>query len=147
MNTLDVADAIAARFSGITAGGVGLALGPTARLPDNVTRTPALLVYPPEGSLGLTMSLRDDTLTFPVRLLLTTQAEAPRTTAALYAWYDAMRDQVGKQMTLGLAYVAWAQPVSMRIELAGQPYEGVPFDVVEIMVEVRFNEAVTTLAP
>jgi len=61
-----------------------------------------------------------------------------------------MRDQVEQQMTLGLAYVAWAHPISLRAELDGEEYAGLQgavssFDVVELVVEVQFNEVVTSL--
>jgi hypothetical protein len=149
MNTKAVADALAARFSGLTATGASspsLAVGPTASLPNTIAKGPALLVYPPTGDLGITARLRDDTLTFRVRLLLD-PLDVPTRSNDLYAWYDAMRDEVEKQMTLGLDYVAWAQPVAMRAELDGEDYAGNTFDVVELTVRVRFNEVVTTLAP
>ena len=94
MNSLAIADAIAACFAGITADGEALSIGPTARLPNAITKGPALLVYPPTGDLGIGLSRRrEDTLTFPVRLLRD-PLDVPARSAALYAWYDAVRDKV-----------------------------------------------------
>ena len=147
MNTKAVADAIAGRFTGITANGQGIAIGPTASLPNSINRGPALLVYPPTGELGIGVSkLRTDILTFAVRLLLD-PLDVPSRTNALYAWYDAMRDRIEGNMDLDLAYVAWAKPTNVRLDLDGQPYAGALFDVVELLVDVRFNEVVTTVSP
>jgi hypothetical protein len=147
MNTKAVADAIAGRFTGITADGAAIAVGPTAELPNTINRGPALLVYPPVGELGIGVSkLRTDTLEFAVRLLLD-PLDVPSRSRALYAWYDAMRDRVEMNMDLGLAYVAWAKPIRMRAALDGQRYGEARFDVVELTVAVRFNEVVTTVQP
>jgi hypothetical protein len=146
MNTRDIADALAARFVGITAGGESIAIGPTATLPNTITKGPALLVYPPTGELELGLSRRrQDVLTFPVRLLID-PLDVPTRSAALYAWYDAMRDQVEANFDLDLAYVSWAQPVSMRAELDGEEYAGALFDVIELLVTVRLDEVVSTVA-
>jgi hypothetical protein len=146
MNTKNVADAIAARFTGITAAGEALTVGPTASLPNAIAKGPALLVYPPVGdlSIGMTRS-RDDALTFAVRLLRD-PLDVPARTDALYAWYDAMRDLIEMNMDLDLAYVAWASPISMRAELDGIEYAAAVFDVVELLVKVQFNEYVATIA-
>jgi hypothetical protein len=148
MNTLDVADALAARFVGVTAtsGTVteSLVTTPTARLPNAVSKGPVLLVFPPSGELSVTMRRRADTLTFTVRLLRD-PLNLPERIAWLYAWYDAIRDVIEAQMSLGLAYVAWAQPSSVRIEADGFTYAGVLMDVVELDVDVRLDEVITTL--
>jgi hypothetical protein len=148
MNTLAIADAIAARFAGVTAtsGTVteSLVMDPTARLPNALNKGPALLVFPPEGELSVAMRRREDVLTFTVRLLRD-PLNLPERTAWLYAWYDAIRDLVEAQMTLGLAYVAWAQPGRMSIEVDGYTYAGVLMDAVELDVTVRLDETVTTL--
>jgi len=146
MNTKATADAIATRFVGITANGEAIAVGPTASLPNTIARGPALLVYPPEGVLAIGVSkLRQDTLTFMVRLLRDPM-DVPARTDALYAWYDAMRDRVEANMDLDLAYVAWAKAVNARVAIDGQRYGDAVFDVVELAVEVRFNEVVSSLA-
>ena len=82
---------------------------------------------------AFTVRLLRDPLNFPERI------------AWLYAWYDALRDVIEAQMTLGLAYVAWAQPTSVRIEADGFTYAGVLMDVVEMDVTVRLDEVITTL--
>lgn len=149
MSTQAIADAIAARFVGVTAtyGGVteSQAATPTALLPNSVSASPVLLVFPPEGELAVNLRRRADTLVFPVRLLRD-PLNLPDRIGWLYAWYDAMRDQVGKSMNLGLAYVAWAEPTAVRIEADGFTYAGVLQDVVELEVAVRLDEVITTLA-
>ena len=150
MNSKATADAIAARFVGVTAT-IGTTTEsftsvPTASLPNTIGGGPVLLVYHPVGVLDIGVSkLRRDMLDFPVRMLRD-PANYPARSDWLYAWYDALRDRVEMDIDLGLAYVAWAQPVSTRVELDGQLYAKVPFDVVEYIVRVRFNETVATVA-
>lgn len=152
MNLLTTADAIAARFTSVsvTVNGATETVTGTSRLPDAVGKL-ALLVYPPTGEAGLAVSKRrTDTLEFPVRLLRD-PVSTPARAAALYAWYDALRDLVEADMDLGLSYVAWAQVISVRVEIDGESYSQSNgtygrFDVVELIVRVRFDEVVTTVA-
>ena len=150
MNTAAIANAIAARFAGVTASNgtvtERIITGPTARLPAQVGQTPALLVFLPTGDLGVTARRRTDVLTFPVRLLRD-PLDVPTRVDWLYAWYDALRDVVEGKMTLGLAYVAWAQPTAVTVELDGFTYAGTDFDLVELTVAVRLDEVISTLAP
>lgn len=143
------ATALAGRFTGVTAtvgSGSEALVDATARLPNAIAAGPILLVYPPVGVLEVVASkLRRDEHDFPVRLMRD-PLSVPERTDALYAWYDALRDRVESNMDLDLAYVAWARPISSRLELDGQVYAGSVFDVVELIVRVHFNEAVTTLA-
>ena len=147
MNTKATANAIAARFVGITtSAGDTIAVGPTASLPNAITKGPALLVYHPTGVLDVGVSkLRSDELDFPVKLLID-PFDVPTRSDALYAWYDVMRDVVEAQLTLGLAYVAWARPISVRIKIDGESYAGKLFDVVELIVRVHFYEVVPGVA-
>jgi hypothetical protein len=150
VNSKDIADALAACFTGVTATNgaatESLAFGPTATLPNQLAKGPALLVMPPTGELSLTLRRRADTLTFRV-LLLRDPLNVPQRTEWLYAWYDALRDLVEAQMTLGLTYVAWAQVTAAELELDGFTYAGVLYDRVELTVAVRLDEVVSTLAP
>lgn len=150
MNLKAIADAIAGRFTGVTATVDGktesIRVGPTASLPDALADGPALLVYHPTGALDVGVSqLRSDTYDFPVRLLRQGVRYGLRSDA-LYAWATALRDRVEMNMDLDLAYVAWAQPVGMRVELDGENYAGDLYDVVEIDVRVRLYESVSTVA-
>lgn len=144
MNTKAIADAIAGRFTGVTANGQAIAVGPTASLPNSIAKGPALLVFHPTAALNIQARLRRDQLDFPVRLL-TDPLNYPQRSDALYAWADAMRDRVEMQLQLGIAGVASAASTSMRIELDGIEYAGVTFDLVELIVRVSMLEAVTTL--
>lgn len=151
MNAKAIADAIAARFTGVTATVAGvtesIAVGPTASLPNAIAKGPALLVYPPTGETMLeTGKRRNDEMLFLVRLLRD-PLDVPARTDALYAWYDAMRDRVEMNYDLDLAYVAFAATEGpFRLELDGESYGGVPFDVVELTVRVLVRENVTTVA-
>lgn len=151
MNAKSIADAIATCFVGTTvtigAATEGIVVGPTASLPNAIAQGPALIVFPPSGVLDVGVSAwRQDRLRFPVRLLRD-PLDVPARTDALYAWFTALRDKVEANIDLGLpTYVAYAQPVSMRIELDGGEYAGRSFDVVELLVEVELREHVSTLA-
>lgn len=149
MNSKATADAIAARFTGVTATVNGATEGLvlcTASLPNTIAVGPVLLVYPPSGTLAIGVSQRrSDELDFPVRLLRD-PLNVPLRTDALYAWYDALRDRVEANMDLDLAYVAWARCTEMRAELDGESYGGSLFDVVELVVRVRFDEVVTSVS-
>lgn len=150
MNTKAIADALAARFTGVTATS-GTATETltlcTASLPNGVARGPALLVYPPTADLKVgTSALRHDAMTFPVRLLRD-PLSYPERTDWLYAWYDALRDRIEMNVDLDLpTYVSHAEPVASRLELDGKEYAGVTYDVVELSVLVALYEHVTTVA-
>lgn len=147
MNLKAVADAIAGQFVAVsaTSNDKTETVTATASLPNTVTKL-ALLVYPPTGSLGIGVSrLREDELTFPVKLLRD-PLSMPARTDFLYAWYDALRDQVEKNVDLDLAYVAWARNSAVRVEIDGEDYAKETFDVIEFEVTVRFNEVVTTVS-
>lgn len=142
-NLKAIADALATQFSGITANGESISIGPTASLPNAIpARAVALLVYPPTGVLGVALRLRDDEWDFPVKVLRD-PIDVPARTDALYAWLDATRDVVYGNIDLGLAYVAWALPVSARVEIDGEEYADATFDVIEYIVRVHLNEVVS----
>lgn len=153
MNSRAIADALAGRFVNITA---TLPTGETetesaqSLLPDNVGAR-ALLVYPPTADVEHYPGKHRDTLAlWPVRLLRDPLG-TKRRTEWLYAWWDALYDEVGKATTLG-GLVTRALPVSVRVEIDGQNYSTTsgdyrPFDVVELMVDVLVDEVVTTMQP
>lgn len=144
MNLKETADALAGRFEGITAT-VGsttevIAVGPTASLPNTLTKGPALFVYHPAGVLDVVVSrIRRDELDFPVRFLRD-PVDYPIRSDWLYAWYDALRDVVRNGDTLDLAYVSWANPIATQVELDGGEYAGKPFDLIELTVRVHFGD-------
>lgn len=154
MDLLATADAIAGRFTGITATVDGVTrslVACTARLPNDLGQGPAIVVFPPSGDVSIGVSRRRyDTLDFPVRLLVD-PVDYPTRTAWLYAWANAMRDRVEMDMDLGLAYVAWAMAVGLSINVVGDGdtmrYGALEYDVVELTVRVRFDEVVTSVAP
>lgn len=140
-----IADAIAARFEGVTVGGKSPAIGPTALLPNTVGKS-ALLVYPPIAALDNGPNRRrQDELIFPVRMLLD-PLDVKRRSAALYDWYDAMRPKVDEKIQLGLDYIAWARADQARLELDGQEYGDSTYDVVEILVRVKLFEHISSMS-
>lgn len=148
MNTKAIADAIAGRFAGITAGGEAIAVGPTASLPNAITRGPALLVRHPTGEYeGGPSQTRTGTLTFPVQLLRD-PLDVPGRSDALYAWLDAMMDRVELDADLGIpTVVANAFVIASRAEIDGESYAGALFDVVELTVAVTLYEIVPAWSP
>jgi len=139
VNTKATAAALAAKFVGVTANGEAIAIGPTASLPNAITKGPALLIFHPTGVLDVVMSrIRRDELDFPVRLLRD-PLDTPGRSDALYDWYDAMRDVVRDGDTLVLPTTS-CRVVAMRAELDGATYAGASFDLVELMVRVHFGD-------
>lgn len=144
MDLKAIADAIAGRYSGVTANGESIVVGPTASLPNGIATGPALIVMPPIGELSIgTSARRDDLYTFRV-LLLRDPLDVPARTDALYAWFNALHDRVALDWDLGLgSYVSAAECVAMRMAINGETYGLGEFDVVEMEVQVRVNEHVT----
>jgi hypothetical protein len=155
VDLLAVADAIADRFTGVTATFDGKTEGlelATARLPNQIGKGPVLLVYPPSGILQLEpMRQRNDIWDFTI-LVLRDPTNVPDRTGWLYAWLNATRDRVEMQYRLGLTYVAQARMEGeARLEIDGEEYSQVgglfaPFDVVEQTCRVWIQEVVTTVA-
>lgn len=142
-----IADAIATQYSGITANGESISIGPTSLLPNTIPgRQVALIVLPPSGTLGVAPNAqRDDVYDFTVQILRD-PIDVPARTVALYAWLDATRDVIYVHTSLGLGSVIFqALPVSVRCELDGETYGGSKYDVVEYVVRVQINEAIPTL--
>lgn len=145
MNLKSIADAIAARYSGISATNGALTetilIGPTASLPNSITRGPALLVYHPIGELTVGVSaINTDAYEFPVKLLRD-PLNVPERSDWLYAWFTAMRYRIEGNTDLDLpTVVGHAETSSARIELDGEEYAGNTFDVVELNVHVQLYE-------
>lgn len=147
MDLYAIGQAIAAQFTGVTtADGEALNVLADGLLPNTVGAGPDLLVYPPEGevSLGLGPTVEDVYL-YPVRLLFD-PVHVPERHKRLLRWGTVMRDRVERNMDLGLAYVQFARAVSMRLEIEGQDYGGVSFDVVELVIRVQVRELNANIA-
>lgn len=151
MDLKATADAIAARYVGVTAtvgsASEALLIPPTASLPNAIGKGPALLVFPPEGVLGVSpMRQRTDVWTFQVRLLRD-PVNYPARTDWLYAWANVLRDRVEMNTDLDLPYVAWAHTEGeAALELDGYTYGDLEYDQVLLTVRVRFDEVITTMA-
>src|SRR3954466_2941693 len=102
MDLKAIADAIALRFVGATAGGVSFTSEPTASLPNAVNKGPVCLVYHPTGSLEIGVTKRrNDHYDFPVKILID-PLNVPSRSDALYAWFTATRDLVEGNLDLDL---------------------------------------------
>lgn len=154
------ADAIAARFTGITppsytwttptAGAttetdVALRVV-TTTLPNQLGPLPALYVMPPEDIAfewgpSLTMHLRQIYL---VRLARAQDQDIARRMAALQAWRTPLILRVVGRIQLGLTNVDWAELRSTRI--AEWTYAEVVHDIVELTIEVKIREQVAAAA-
>lgn len=152
MDLKTIADAIAVRFVGATTtGGETFSSTPTASLPNQIGKGPVCLVYPPTGQLEIGVSrMRNDHYDFPVKILID-PLNVPSRTDALYRWYNATRDLLEGQFSLGLTYVARAWLVAERMEIDGEKYSSTDgtfgnFDVVEYIVRVQVREVVATVA-
>ncbi len=144
-----IADALATQI-GTVAATFGVrteTLTATASLPDNIDV--ALLVYPPTGTLSIGVGqVRADEYDFPVRLLRD-PLSLPDRTAALYAWFNALRDLAEAKIDLGLSYVVRVSVTDARLEFDGESYSlanGLykPCDVVELTHRVYIHEVVST---
>lgn len=136
------ADAIAVQVGLLTAtlGTATETATATASLPDGIGAGPALIVTPPQGELSMGISRRrEDVFDYPVRLLRIGEGTTTKRTDWLYAWAEVMRGSIDVNMDLGLTYVAWARAVALDIELNGGEYEGAVYDLVELVVRVRFD--------
>lgn len=150
MDLQTIATALATQFGTLSAtfDGATETCVATASLPDSIDV--ALLVYPP-SAFSLDMDIgqqRNDTYDFAVRLLRD-PITMPRRTAALYAWFQVLRDKAEANMDLGLSYVQWVRATEGRMEFDGESYSlanGLykPCDVVEIIHRVRVREYVST---
>jgi len=146
MDLRAIADAIALRYVGVTAEGNGFQYGPSALLPNGITRGPVLFVQPPDGERSVGVGRRrGDELDFSV-IWLNDPTDMPSRTATLYAWANALYDKVLENYDLDLAYVAWANPVSIRTAFDEDWFTWGKFDVIETVIRVHIDEIVSTMA-
>jgi hypothetical protein len=83
--------------------------------------------------------IRQDDYDFPVRLLRD-PTDYPARSDWLYAWHDALRDRLRDGDTLGPDPRTSGRIVAARLELDGQEYARVKFDVVEYIVRVHVGD-------
>lgn len=141
-----IADAIAARYVGVTVNGETFQYGPSPLVPNGIVKGPALIVMVPSGGLDDPFQRqRDDEHDFAV-LWLNDPTDLPTRSALFYAWYNALQDKVYEQYRLGLSYVQWARPVSYRTAFDEQFLTLGKYDVIEWTVRVKVRETIPNMA-
>jgi hypothetical protein len=146
MDLRTIADALAARYAGVTVGGEGFQYGPSALIPNGIVKGPALIVMPPDGTRDVGVNKRrEDELDFSV-MWLNDPTDLPTRTALIYSWGQALYDKVLENYDLDLAYVAWAKPVSFRTAFDEQFMTFGKYDVIETVVRVHINEIIAAMA-
>lgn len=161
MDYLAVGNAIAARFTGLTAptyswqddeGTTVTATDDdlrvvTATLPNQLSVSPALYVMPPEDrefSWGMSSRMRIKQF-YTVRLVRDQTQDMARRMAALSAWRPLLITRIQGQIQLGLSYVD--EGAYLRSSRIGEwPYAETTYDVVELVIEVNISEVVTGAA-
>ena len=102
-------------------------------LPDSITQTPCVLVFPPTEDLTYPPSSRHSSMDWPVRLYLWSDADTYRRTDSLYLWSDVVYDQLDSRVHLALESVVTNSDIvgmrAGRIEYAGEMFHGIEFVV------------------
>lgn len=114
----------------------------THLLPDRITQTPCVLVFPPEEEFSYSPSLRMSAQDWRVRFFLYKLRDTPRQTELLYAWADVLFQQLDDAVHLALsANVLTADVMGMKVGTLS--YADESFDGVELVIHVAAQEAVT----
>ena len=141
----DIADAIAARFLGMTPPtGQPTIKVATADIPEGIGQTPAFLVGQPDDEWQAAMALRRGTLRFPCHLVFD-QSDAARTARAAMAWRTLLYQRLDGQVHLGgVAGVASARVASTSV---GKLTLGdAEWQAIELTVVVEIAEAHNAVA-
>lgn len=95
----------------------------THRLPQAITHTPQVLVFPPEMQWKHGASQRTGDLLFLVRWYIGMTSDLPRAVDAAYAWHDVLLERMVGQVQLGEAAqgVTHANWTDSRIALLVYP--------------------------
>lgn len=144
MDVAAIASALAARFnsSNLTApsGYSAVALA-THQLPNAITTTPTVLVFPPEISSEYpTGHKRSSNLIFPVRFYVAMTSDRPRAVAALYAWQSVLLDQLEAKYDLGLSASSVTHAVVLSSTGGTGEYGDQEYAIVELEVGVHVEE-------
>ena len=143
MNALTIADGLATRYASLTppSGYVAIRKS-TARLPNNITRSPFVTVMLPEGDMILSPSVVDYALDFEVVFhFAKNTADLARDMTAMLSWLGILLTATYADMDLSVTGVKKAYPTSF--ELVVSTYGGSEWYGWKINVRVDFQEAQT----
>lgn len=141
-----IATAIATRFNAASitppTGYDDIALS-TADLPNGITSTPTVLVFPPTGQWSFSAGAqRVGDLTFPVRFYIARAADNPRATAAVNAWYSVLIERLVGQLALGQSAAGVTHSFITGTQAGTLTYADVEYVGIELTVEVHLVEGI-----
>lgn len=143
MDIAAIGSALAARFSSANvtppAGYDNVALA-THELPNAITTTPTVLVFPPEVESFFSGHKRSTNLLFPVRWYIAQTSDKPRAIAALLAWYGVLLDQLEAQFDLGLTSGGVSYAVVSTADSGVADYAEVEYAMIQLDVLVHVEE-------
>ena len=142
-----IADAIAARFLGVTppTGQPAIRLA-TADLPNDITVVPCFLVNEPDDDWDAQgMGGRRGTLTFECDLVLP-QSDGPRTARVAMDWRSALHTRLDGQVHLGLTGSGVGPALVTRTAAGRRTYGSAEYPVVRVTVVVTVTEAANYVA-
>ena len=141
-----IATALAARYApGLMSppSGLGALRLSTATLPQQVSVTPAVLVFPDSGTLEYGSSTRQGDALMKLQFFYSMGVDMPRDSVALRKWLGVLLDQLRGAAQLG-GIVASARVTGWRtVKIA---YGGDDFNGIELDVSVVTTEAWTATA-
>jgi len=135
-----IATALAARYApGLMSppSGLGALRLSTATLPQQVSVTPAVLVFPDSGTLEYGSSTRQGDALMKLQFLYSMGVDMPRDSVALRKWLGVLLDQLRGAAQLG-GIVASARVTGWRtvkITYGGDDFNGIELDVAVVTTE------------
>lgn len=113
----------------------------THELPNAITTTPTALVFPPEGDFTYPSGHKRSTnLAFPVRFYLAPTSDRPRATAALYAWWEVLVDQLEASFDLDAQATGVTHAVVVGMSAGTSEYAEQEYAVIELEVMVHVEQ-------
>jgi len=113
----------------------------TYELPNAITTTPTVLVFPPEGAFAYPSGYKRSTnLEFPIRFFLAETSDRPRATAALYAWWASLVDQLEGAYDLDATAKGVTHAVITGMAAGSSEYAEKEYAVIELEVLVHLEQ-------
>jgi len=112
----------------------------THELPNAITTTPTALVYPPEAEMAYSGHKRSTNLVFPVRFYLAPTSDRPRATAALYAWWEVLADQLEGSYDLDQTANGVTHAVVLGMSAGTGEYAEQEYAVIELEIGVHLEQ-------